>query len=488
VRWEVWLVGLAALYYLIRLLYFALAIAQGIPPDEETHLGIIELYSKTPLFIQDSPDSYRFGLVTRVPWLYHFAMGKLLALNIFGIESYLYLRLWNVVVALLTLLVAYRLAALLTDNRLVRLLFLVMATNTLMWTFLSASVSYDNLVNLLAVLGVYLLIAFFLSNRPDTLLAFLLVILLGTLTKLTFLPLALILLAVLGFERRQSLAADGRRLMELLRGRQPQAWVVVTLALLAAVATLALYGQNLVRYGRVNPSCGQVLNLDQCMENRIFARNWIVSQYRLDKLSYEEAVQATGRIAHRGDREHALRLLGNERWFKSTRPEPLNVVDYMKAVWGQAMKPSIFGIQAHQSMLKSPNALLAYSLIFLVGFILWVRAASRKGPERMWFYLAGASILYFVFLVGYVNYRGYLASHAPLLGVQGRYAFPVLLPAFLVLARSLLDRFGKGGQVAILIVVAVVFILGDLPYFKSHASETWFAQHEAESVQPPGLE
>ena len=481
------MVGLLASYFLGRLLYFALSISPGLPPDEETHVGIIELYARSLWMLEDSAESYRLGLVTQVPYLYYLVMGKLLAVDFLGIDTTLYLRLWNVALSLLTLVVAYRLATLLTENRRVRILSLILATNTLMLTFLSASVSYDNLVNLLAVASFYCLVSFLRSGRARAGLGLLLALFLGSLTKHTFLPLAVILGITLLLARRRALLEDGRRILHSLVAREPVVVALSLLSVIALVANLWLYGGNLLRFGRVDPPCDAVLELEQCMENRIFARNWVVNQYRDDSFTYQEAVRETSRIRHAGDRDHAVRLLNNERAYKLSRPEALNVFDYIQAVWRQAMLPTIFGIQAHRSMLRTPNDLLAYKLIFLAAFILWVRSVSWRESERLWIVLAAAVIAYFVFLVGYVNYRGYLASHAPFLGVQGRYLFPVVWAAYLVIARSLLNSFRRWIQIGLLIVVGTVFVAGDLPYFRRHADPSWFsAPAAARSELPAG--
>jgi hypothetical protein len=229
----------------------------------------------------------------------------------------------------------------------------------------------------------------------------------------------------------------------------------------------------------VDPPCQQVLTVEECMENRIFARSWIVSQYRNDTMSLDEALRATVKIQHPGDRDHAVRLLRNEMAYKQSQPQPLPVLDYMNLVWTQAMRPTIFGIQAHQSMFKQPSELLPYNLILLAAFLLWIRGMTWHGQGRVWVYLGCLSLGYFVFLVGFYNYRGYLGHHAPFLGVQGRYLFPVLVPAYLVAARSLLEPFRRTVRFGLLVIVSAVFIYGDFPYFWKNAGDGWFTQANA---------
>jgi hypothetical protein len=367
-KWEIWCVAVLLVYFLARLLFLAVNINPELPPDESTHLGIIGLYAESPLFIDDSPESHKFGLVTRQPHLYYFALGKLAVLNIFGMNDVLYLRLLNVILAMLTVIAGYRLAAHLTRNSLIRILFLVMTTNTLMFTFIGGAVSYDNLVNLLAVLSVLAFIAFVRTENSADLLLFLLWSFLGTLTKTTFLPLTFGLVALLLFDRRRHLREDLSSLAGVVKMPARLPAVLLVLVILSFGANVWLYGSNLVRYGRPVPGCSQVLELEQCMENRIFARNWVVSQYRDEKLTFEQALRETSQIDHPGDRDHAVRLLQNERAYQRSRPKLLPRWDYIQIVWEQAMKPTIFGVQAHLSMVKDPSALLPYNLVLFAAF------------------------------------------------------------------------------------------------------------------------
>jgi hypothetical protein len=66
--------------------------------------------------------------------------------------------------------------------------------------------------------------------------------------------------------------------------------------------------------------------------------------------------------------------------------------------------------------------------------------------------------------------------------VQGRYLFPVIVPAYLVAARFLLLPFRRAFRVLLLVVVSLVFLAGDLPYFLRHATEAWY--HGSEQTTP----
>jgi 4-amino-4-deoxy-L-arabinose transferase-like glycosyltransferase len=153
----------------------------------------------------DSPASAELGLVGHRPYLYYFSLGRLLQLAPAGIDELRFLRLANCLLGLCTALVAYRWIRLVSSSPLVRLAFLVFVTNTLMWSALFASVSYDNLANLLAALACYQLTRFCSERDPGSLAAFGLWTGLGILTKRTLVPLAAILLLVLLVRERRVL-------------------------------------------------------------------------------------------------------------------------------------------------------------------------------------------------------------------------------------------------------------------------------------------
>jgi hypothetical protein len=133
-------------------------------------------------------------------------------------------------------------------------------------------------------------------------------------------------------------------------------------------------------------------------------------------------------------------------------------------------------VQAHLSILKDPWSLLPYNVILFAAFVVWIRWSRWDGSEKPWSALSIAVVFYFLFLIGYVNYKSYLASHAAFLGVQGRYLFPVLVPAYLTAARFLFNPFRRAVQIALLLIVSTIFILGDFPYFLRHDGPDWYAK------------
>jgi hypothetical protein len=476
--WERWITRALIVYFIARLSYFAITIRPNIPPDEITHVGVIQLYASAPVFIEDTPSSYQYGLVTRNPYLYYFLLGKLLKLNFLAANPYLILRICNIVLAALTIFISLRLAMLLTQNSLVRVLFILMLTNTPMLAFLFASVSYDNLANLLAALSLYSLFSFFQTKNSISLWCFLVFTLSGTLTKISFLPLGLILFLIYLYERRRLITSDFKNLLSSALSGGGRSIFLTTLAVALLGANFQLYGANLYYYGNLVPACDQVLTTDQCMENRIFARNRILMDYKTGKISFQNASMAADRIKHPGDRWDTQVLLkrvmlDKERIKKGRKPKPIDLFSYFH-YWTNAIKAGTYGIHAHLHIKKLPSEMIPYNLLLLTAFLLWVRHVRLEERTRYLNYLAVVFGFYLLFLVGYVNLRQFLITRPISLGVQGRYMFPVIVPVYILISQYLLTPFRKKIQFALVVLVGAMFILGDFPYFYWHATQKWF--------------
>lgn len=469
-RWELWIIILLGVYFIGRLFYFASTVGSGVPPDEITHIGIVRLYAGTLLGIDNSSASFQYGLVTHAPYLYYFVMGKVAAITGDSLST---LRLLNIGLALVLLLFAYRLSLLVIQRPIARLLFFVMLTNTLMFGFLSASVNYDNLANLLAVLAVYFLVRYFRSDDPVYFLSFVICTGLGLLTKSSFLMLTPILGATWLIVRLHTLRGDMQRLLQDVRAKRRCVLVLMAGVVACVIATVSLYGTNLVRYGAIVPVCSQVLTHEQCMENRIYARNWVVGQYAADKMTFLQAWQAAEGINHPTDKRDARGLLQNEQKNKATKPVHLNVLNYMHVAWVQVMQPSIFGILGHQVMRPTFNELTLHGLVFFCALLLWMRYVQFNGSDSIWLGFAVLVMGYYCFLVGYYNYSAYLNSHTIFLGAQGRYLFHVLVPAYLLMAEFMMRPLGNKGQIILLLIVGSIFVVGDFPYYLEHVTHNW---------------
>jgi hypothetical protein len=464
--------ALALAWFAARAGFYALRIHPAIPPDEVAHLGLVLAFSKSWLSPADGPDTWAFGLVTTVPTLYYGVMGKLVWLNVFGLPPLLFARLLNVGLGVATVAVAARAVRLLSTDPLVRGLFLVGMTNVPMFVFLSGSVSYDNLTNLLAAAAIFQLLAWFAARRAISLVLLFTWLSLGCLTKLAFAPLAVILLAVLAVRERRAPAAPVRALAAALRRPSPGLAVAAASLVAAGALVVNLYGGNLVRYGRLAPPADRVIGLDAALQHRIFARNFIVSGYRRGELSRERALEMARGISHAGDRANTLALL---RMVDAARAEPRRRDPLGFAVgWSAQMLRSSVSISGHAVLNKPALDLAGYALLAALALAglasAWRRAelAPYTGP------LAWIAIAYLLVLAAGVGWPAYRQSGAAGLVAQGRYAFPVLVPVCWLLAHYLLAAFPARARVAAALAASVFLVWQDLPWFLAHATPVWF--------------
>jgi len=469
-----WALSILLAYFGARLVFFALNISAYVPPDEVTHAGLCKIFAKTFLLPVNSPETWQFGLVTNTPWLYYWTMGKLLHLNFFGIPDLVFLRLLNIPLAFGTIWYAVRLLSLLTTNRLTTLLLVVVMTNIPMFSFLSASVSYDNLTNLLAAMAIYYQFAFFRGRSAGLLIASLLCQLTGCLTKFIFLPMVLALNVLLLMFGCRYLASFPAAVRQYFRTSPRRALLSIALLLITAGLNLQLYAGNYLRYGGLNPGMETVLSGQAAMQNRTNARGLIFRQYKEGSISYMDALILAGEIEHPGDKADTFYLLMNFEQLKHNPALWLGPIDYAK-VWTRNILATIFGIKAHLQIYKGTVSMMAiYAVMGLAGVGYVIRWRPR---EEGWLApaLMTVAVIYTGYLMYYFNYGSYKTYGEPSLTVYGRYLFPVLVPVSVLFCHYLLQLFRNVYiRTVLLLATALLFIAYDLPWFLLHATPEWY--------------
>ena len=470
-----WSLILLLVYFGLRLLFYALTISTNMPPDETTHLELSRIFSKVFFLPQNSPETYEYGLVTNIPWLYYWIMGKLLALNFLGIPELLFLRLLNIPFAFATIYFVRRMFRLITDDRLSQILLIVAMTNTIMFSFLSAFVTYDNLTNLLAAMAVYYLLAFFKTRSGDLLVASLLCQMVGSLTKITFLPLVLILNILLVIHEFKNIRMLPGALLGYFKAEGWRRWGLILGIFLGLAMNVQLYGGNYYYYGSPAPEMSAVLPPDKAMQNRIAARNMIFSQFKEGRISREEALGIASQIKHPGDRADTMYLIDNYIALRYYHIEPLGPLAYT-ALWVWQMSAGIFGIFGHGEMFNSGPAIWPFAalgvLIFLGILIRWRPSHAEWLPTC----LMAIAAFYGLFLLYYQTYPVYIETGSLGLTAQGRYLFPVL-GAFYAVSSYYLPRLfrSRHWQLGISGAACLIFIISDFPFFLYHVTSDWFA-------------
>jgi hypothetical protein len=469
-----WSTGILLAYFGARLVFFAMNISAFVPPDEVTHAGICKVFSKVFLLPDNSPATYEFGLVTNIPWLYYWMLGKLLHLNFFGIPDLVFLRILNIPLAFGTIYFARRTLLLLTHDRLAHLLLLVVITNTAMFSLLSASVSYDNLTNLLAAMAIYYQFAFFKNRSGGLFIASLLCQIAGSLTKITFLPLILALNVLLIMREGKNLLKFPAAVGRYFRASTRRAWLTVLLLLIATGLSLQLYAGNYLKYGTLNPSMETVVSPLAAMNYRLDARGMIFNKYKDGKISYMDALIMTGDLKHPGDKADLFYLLMNYEKLKRNPQLWLSPLGYVK-IWFQIMLATIFGIKGHVGMFKAPLYMVpVYAVLTLAALGFVIRWRPRE-PGWMSLGLAAVALFYSGYLLYEFNYDSYLNYGEPSLTVYGRYLFPILVPVSVLMCHYLLQLFrAEPIRLALAVATALLFISYDFPWFFTHVTPEWY--------------
>ena len=467
-------------YFCGKAVFFALRIREMVFPDEAAWFGIARLFSRVAWLPVDSPASYPFGLVTHIPSLYFFLMGKALVCNLFPLGDLVFLRLVNVGIGVLTIFFAWRLICLLTDLLSVRLLFLTMLTNTLMFTFLVGAVSYDNLVNLLSVMAFYYFCAFSLRRQVMSLLFAIIAVLAGCLTKITFLPLALLFAIAIPWRERGHIREVSTYVRTLyfpaIKIDQLIAWLII---FVLAGAALTLYGGNWLRYARLSPSPDAVVGLENALNHRIFARNYALTNYKNGRISLLEAQRLALRIREESDRQATLNLLEIARQEKLDPASAAPVMGRLRysVDWLESICQQVFGIMAHKNMLKDSRAEIApYGILLLfalLGFLMKGRggAAGLKPCAHLLLFVTAG---YLLILMQVVNYAIYQASGVLTFALQGRYTFPVLVPLYILGAYYFAVAWPPRLRLWSTAILGVFFVWGEFPWFLRHVTPDWY--------------
>jgi len=470
-----WASRLLLAYFGVRLVFFALDISSFVPPDEVTHAGLCKAFSKVLLIPDNSPATYEFGLVTNMPWLYYWVMGKLLQLNFIHVSDLVFLRLLNIPLAFATVFFVRSTLSLLTRDRLTQLLLVVVITNTAMFSLLSASVSCDNLVTLLAAMSIYYLLAFFTYRSGRLLACSILCQLAGSLTKVSFLPVALVLDVLLLGHELMKLHALPAALKAYLHDSGFKDWLLILLIIITLGLGLQLYGDNYLRFGHLAPTMSDIFPDKIAQQYRIVARETIFREYSEGRISYWDAIIMAGEIKHPGDKADTFYLLMNYENLKRNPDLWLKPLPYAK-VWFEGMVGTIIGIKGHLPMLKSPWWLIP--IYFVMAFSLLGFCVRWRPHEGGWLPLCLVliSCCYAGILLCKVNYNAYLYYGTPGITLQGRYLFPVIGPIYCLLCYYLTHLIrARYIRFSLALFTALLFISYDFPWFLMHATREWFS-------------
>ena len=465
--------GVLLAYFAAKALFFALRIKERIFPDEASWYGTIQVFSRSRWLPVDSPESYHLGLITHLPALYFFLLGKVLTCNFLPIDDLIFLRVINVLLSMLTVAFAWFLSKRLGLALAVRILFLVMLTNTVMFTFTSGAVNYDNLSTLFAVVSLYFFIRFFQERSRYHVLMFFLCNLAGMLTKNVLIPYCLALILMFFFYERGSLVHFPKSMALMISDWRWRDALLLALCLVALSMNVILYGGNKLRFGALLPSMDMVLPVEDCLQNRLFVRDYVVREFKSGKQTLLDAQRLALSIRDPGDRASAWHQLAEAASNSKQGSQKLMGRWRYVLEWVQVVVARTYSVAAHLSLFKYEQDYYAYYAVYALAGGIW----AFRFRELLTPYLGGIGFLVFSYtaiLMQVVNYGNYRGTGFSGLALTGRYMFPVLVPLYMLTAHALLAKMPRWWQLTVALVVAVLFVGGEFPWFLRLAGPEWF--------------
>lgn len=245
-------------WFLFQAVYFSVRVLPGIPPDEMHHINVAGFYAEASgISIQESERTYPYGSLNTTPYLYHLAIGKALALNVFGLEPWRFMRSINVLLSFSAFIAIWLLVREVTTDSFARILTLIIIADIPMLNLMSGAVSYDNAIFLLAALFQLAVVRFIKKASLKNALSAMLVVLIGSLIKITMLPFIAPLAVVFIWQWRSILAI----LKNLKAEIKNSIWVKLLLltSLASAIACIFLYVGNEIKFGWAHPPASVVL-------------------------------------------------------------------------------------------------------------------------------------------------------------------------------------------------------------------------------------
>lgn len=431
INWErIFLISIF-LGFLLQTLFFIFYLSEYFGPDEKHHYFVSLAYSKVLGIPQNSPETFRFGDITRLPFLFYWLSGRFINIaNILKMDSYFFLKILSLIYSLLTMFFAWLISKEVIKEKFYRIIPVFMLACTMMFSFLGGIVTYDTMVNLFLVISFWALLLFIKQDDKNAkyLLVWIVASLLACATKFTALPLvAFEFLVVLYFLFKYKIKfwQDLTKLQTVL-----SSMIVVFLL----VVNFCIYGVNIIRYKSFVPACNQVMQHEECLNRALYRRSFV----------YEEAA-----IQSRGGKRIRDLLLTDER---------MNPFDFFFD-WEASITPRLYGIFSHTSIVFPRNFSFVYTVVFLLLMIPFIRYVKKTNGQILisFFLMLG----YVLILAYFTHYDSYLKMNSLNIAMQGRYLLPIIPVAYLVEIWSLTkirnDRFKK----LILIVLLLVFLSGN---------------------------
>jgi len=407
------------LLFIAQALFLLLSVKIGYLPDELTHIRFIEFYQHNSLrpIVTEQTSYFELGDITRISgYLYHYLMSLIMRVfGLSGIISYLVMRVISFAMILASLVIFARTAQLLKIRSTITNVALLALTLTSQFLLMSIAVNSDALVilstSVCIFLAAQLVVNRFTLNR---LLALMIFVCVGSITKRTFLPIGLmftVFIVVLIVKNWAVILAQLRKLNYI-------SLLLIAAFLIIGGLAVERVGYNLYRYHKIEVACDLVHDSDDCREFGVFRRN----DYLAD----------------------------------NPQNPKLNIFEFMPA-WAVRMTKGIVGTQTWRRSAPSSSATV-YTFLGLISLSVlgMLRLFKSANDNKSWFIvLSLLGCLVFIIVAFGANYITYIKYGIFGLALQGRYIFPIIIALHIFGAVAIAKILPKKA----LLVLSTIYIL-----------------------------
>lgn len=435
IDWERIVLILVFLIFTSQTIFFVVYLRKYIGPDEAYHYNVSLAYSKVFGIPQNSPETFLYGDITRIPFLFYWLSGRFINIaNILKIDSFILLRFLSLLYSLVTMFFVWLISKDVIKEKYYRVLPVFMLASTMMFSFLGAVISYDTMVNMFLVISFWSLLLYLKQDihKAKYVFVWTTTSLLACATKLSALPFVFLGFLVISF-------LTLKNKIKFLEGlSKPKTIFSIIIICSFFFINFYTYGMNILKYHKLVPVCSQVMQHEECLNNHIYQRS----------LDYGDAA-----IQSREGKRIRELLLTDER---------MNPFDFFFD-WEASITPRLYGIFSHTSVVFPRNFSFVYTVIFLLLMIPFIRYVKKTdGQILISFFLMLGYVLILAYLT---HYDSYLKMNSLNIAMQGRYLLPIIPAAYLVMVWSLTRIRNDGLKKLILIVILLIFLCGNVFIF-----------------------
>ncbi len=455
--------------FVINALWIALSAVYPMMFDEEFHLGIIEVYSHqlSPLITSQSAETVFHGDLTRsTSYLFHWLMSfpyRFIALFSSDlVVQVIFLRIINIGFVVTSLWLFRKTLLLGGFSKALSNVSIFFFALIPLVPFTAAQINYDNLIMIFTAGIFYTALKSIekFSNQASWAIGVVIIGLLGSLVKFTFLPVfvasTLFVIFCLWKQHKKRIFKELFRQYKKLS--KPTAIFLAIIAIVSAGLFIERYGGNIVNYRSLEPRCDRIHSEELCSQYNIWKRNteW-TENYSKKQWSLWNPVEYTANrwVPHIfNDLFRAGAYTGGEIALR----KPLGKLEYT---------PGTLALRA------AGWSVFISSIVLTI--IFWRKLKLKKVR-----YLFLASIGLYAAALWVKNYSDYTTYGYPV-ATQGRYFIPFLIPLIAMAGYAFSVAIKKRYIKEILLVITLLLFTqgaGATTYIL-YSNKNWYWPNQA---------